>query len=120
MNSRLLARSSTNVARQLVTPRVMAAARPVAAVAQRHASSEAFGQEFIKERNHHKEHAGSEFTYLIVSNTEERAELIRIASVRLLLLSLSSESADMWRKVSVYVCVPFGEFLERERERFCR
>lgn len=58
MNSRLLAKSSINAARQLVTPR-LAAAQPVA-VAQRYASSEAFGQELIKERNHHKAHAESE------------------------------------------------------------
>lgn len=43
---------------------------------RRFAASESMGQDLIKERNHHKDHAG--------------------------------KSADLWRKVSIYGCVPFA------------
>jgi hypothetical protein len=56
MNARLLTRSTPSVARQLVAHRL---AQPTA-VARRFASSEAIGDELVNERNHHKEHAGSE------------------------------------------------------------
>ncbi|UZJ54364.1 hypothetical protein CBS101457_003684 [Exobasidium rhododendri] len=60
------------MARQMLAPRTV---QPVLQ-AKRFASSEAFGAELIKEREHQKDHAG--------------------------------KSADMWRKVSMYVCVPFA------------
>lgn len=56
MNARILTRSTPVIARQLLAPRVAA---PSVAIARRFASSEAFGPELIKEREHHKEHAGS-------------------------------------------------------------
>ncbi|PWN31746.1 uncharacterized protein FA14DRAFT_162646 [Meira miltonrushii] len=43
---------------------------------RRFAASEHMGQDLIKERNHHKDHAG--------------------------------KSADLWRKVSIYGCLPFA------------
>lgn len=43
---------------------------------RRFAASESMGQDLIKERNHHKDHAG--------------------------------KSADLWRKVSIYGCIPFA------------
>lgn len=43
---------------------------------RRMASSDAMGEELIKERLHHKDHAG--------------------------------KSADLWRKVSLYGCIPFA------------
>jgi hypothetical protein len=56
MNARLLTRTTPSIARQLIAPRV---SQPVA-VTKRFASSEAIGADLVSERNHHKDHAGSE------------------------------------------------------------
>ena len=61
MNARLVARSMPALARPAtLAPR---AVQPLA-MAKRFASSEAIGPELVSERNHHKEHAGSEWDHV--------------------------------------------------------
>jgi hypothetical protein len=102
MNARIFARNAPALAaRQLVTPRTI---QP-SGVAKRFASSEAIGPELVKERDHHKDHAASES----LSHAQLPQRTTRILTMNTHPLFALAESADMWRKVSIYVCVPLCE-----------
>lgn len=111
MNARLLARSTPAVTRQTMTPR---AAQPMA---KRFASSEAIGSALSSERDHHKEHAASEFCLGDLRRNSIAGLLIPLSLLQCVVSFVSSESADLWRKVSLYACIPgceSGRYLQRK------